>query len=76
MYDVPRLEDGIEYKVTHIDNLVIWTCNGKLHRMKGPAVISTNPGEPIKSFWWYQGTNIKCNSQEEYEKLISLMIFW
>jgi len=51
----------------------VWlTKNGIFHREDGPAVIHPNG----LSFWWYEGKNINCYSQEEFERLLKLKAFW
>ena len=50
-----------------------WFQNGKRHRLDGPAVEYFN-GE-IKN-WYFQGKEIRCKSQKEFEKLIKLRYFW
>jgi len=49
-----------------------WWIEGKRHRIDGPAVIF-DYGEKE---WWYQGDLINCSSQEEFERIIKLKIFW
>lgn len=41
-------------------------CDGKLHRLKGPAVELTD-GE---KFWYFKGKRIYCSSQKDFEKQI------
>lgn len=48
-----------------------WFYNGKLHRLDGPAIKHSH-GE----FWFYNGKGIDCSSQEEFEKLLKLKVFW
>ena len=49
-----------------------WFYNGKLHRLDGPAI------EDVDGYkeWYYEGKEIKCSSQEEFERIIKLRIFW
>jgi len=49
-----------------------WYQNGLWHRLDGPALEYANG---YKS-WWYQGKFIDCHSQEEFERIIKLKIFW
>lgn len=49
-----------------------WYWNGKRHRADGPAIIFSNG---IKH-WYWMGTKIKCESQEEFERLLKLKVFW
>lgn len=73
-YEELRIEEGIEYKVSHTDDWEAWTLGGKLHRVKGPAVVGTVV--PLKQAWWFQGERVVCSTQEEFEKRIKLMMFW
>lgn len=74
LYEQIVIEDGLEYKVTQTEDWSAWTYGGKLHRIKGPAVIGI--AQPQKKAWWYLGTRVECQSQEEFEKRIKLMMFW
>lgn len=49
-----------------------WYQNGKLHRLDGPAIEFVNG---YKS-WSYRGKEVKCSSQENFEKLLKLKLFW
>jgi len=49
-----------------------WYVEGKYHRVDGPAVEYAD-GYKI---WYYQGQKIKCKTQQEFEKLIKLKVFW
>jgi len=55
----------------------IWYKNGRSHRLDGPAI------EPAMKYkydffgcWRYKGKKIKCNSLEEFQKIIRLKSFW
>ena len=48
---------------------------GKLHREDGPAYICVCM-EPNIIKWYWEGTRIKCTSQQEFEQLIKLKAFW
>lgn len=63
-------EDGpaVEYR----DGSKFWFINDELHREDGPAVEYGN-GHKL---WYYHNQHIKCSSQEEFEKLIKLRMFW
>ena len=45
--------------------------NGQLHREDGPAVEYLDG----RKYWWYNARRINCNSQEEFERIINLLIF-
>lgn len=47
-----------------------WYKNGKLHREDGPAVQYLDQG-----IWYINGTQIKCDSQKEFERIIKLKSF-
>lgn len=59
-----------------------WYYDGELHRIDGPAIITSQlclPGDKLSSEikkWYYNGEHIKCSSQEEFEKIIKLKVFW
>jgi hypothetical protein len=48
-----------------------WYCMGKRHREDGPAIECDSGVE-----WWFHGKRIYCSSQEEFERLIKLKVFW
>ena len=62
-------EDGpaIEYK----DRAVYWFINGKLHREDGPAVEYPNGSK----YWYYQGKHLSCKDNQEFLRMIKLMVF-
>ena len=45
--------------------------NGLLHRLDGPASICD-----AIIYWYYQGKRVRCNTQEEFERLIKLRLLW
>jgi hypothetical protein len=49
-----------------------WCQYGKLHCEDGPAIIYSDG----RKKWYYQGTHIPCSSQEEFERLLKLKVFW
>ncbi|CAB4196751.1 hypothetical protein UFOVP1290_271 [uncultured Caudovirales phage] len=63
-------EDGpaVEYP----DGTKEWWLEGKLHREDGPAVEYPDGTKE----WYLNYKNIKCHSQEEFEKLMKLKAFW
>ena len=58
--------------VEYADGDTRWYQNGKRHRTDGPAI---EFGDGDKS-WYYMGLYIDCNTQEEFERLLSLRAFW
>lgn len=50
-----------------------WFVNGRRHREDGPSFIKHS--YEYKE-WWINGHRIKCNTQEEFEKLLRLKAFW
>jgi hypothetical protein len=59
---------AIEYS----DGTKCWYQNGLQHRIDGPACEWING----KKSWYYEGKYINCTSQEEFERLIKLKLFW
>ncbi len=53
------------------DGRKIWWFHGKIHRLDGPAIDYQN-----EKSWYYQGKKIPCSSQEEFERLLRLKVFW
>jgi hypothetical protein len=49
-----------------------WWQNDLLHRLDGPAVDYVNGYKA----WYFHGKYIECNSQEEFEEKIKLIMFW
>ena len=49
-----------------------WYLEGELHREDGPAVEYPDGTKE----WYLNYKNIKCHSQEEFEKLMKLKAFW
>jgi hypothetical protein len=50
-----------------------WYEHGNLHRLDGPACISRD-GEML--LWYVNDKNVKCKTQEEFERLMKLKAFW
>jgi len=50
-----------------------WYKNGRIHREDGPAVEGSGS---LPNIWYYHGEYIKCNSQQEFERIIKLKAFW
>jgi len=63
-------EDGPAYE--GMNGYQEWWINGRLHRLDGPAY----EGIDNIKYWYYEGKRINCKSQEEFEKLIKLKLFW
>ena len=49
-----------------------WFIEGKCHRVDGPAIENVNGSKE----YYYLDKQIKCNSNEEYFKLLKLKAFW
>jgi hypothetical protein len=49
-----------------------WYLNGKPHREDGPAI----EYEGGIKYWFYHGKKLDCRTQEEFERLMQLRIFW
>lgn len=50
----------------------VWYQNNLMHRIDGPALI-TCLGD---NYWFYQGKDMDCETQEEFERLIKLRLLW
>jgi hypothetical protein len=59
---------AIEYS----DGSTAWYQNDLLHRIDGPAIECSGGYKE----WWFEGKEINCNSQEEFERYIKLRLFW
>lgn len=46
--------------------------NNKLHRLDGPAIELASGSK----YWYYEGEQINCRSQEEFERILNLKVFW
>lgn len=54
-----------------------WFQNGKRHRLDGPAVeFSYGESTSYVRYWYVYGKEIACNAQEEFDRLVKLMILW
>lgn len=49
-----------------------WWVNGKRHRLDGPAIMWSDGTKA----WYIDDKPVRCNSQEEFERLIKLDLFW
>jgi hypothetical protein len=47
--------------------------DGKLHRIKGPAIEYKSSNYFV---WYYEGEEIDYSSQEEFERILKLKLFW
>tara|TARA_R110000868_G_scaffold99024_4_gene272662 strand:- start:19250 stop:19510 length:261 start_codon:yes stop_codon:yes gene_type:complete len=48
-----------------------WYLNGKRHRLDGPACEWNNGNKS----WWYHDKRIECKDNQEFLRMIKLMIF-
>jgi hypothetical protein len=53
-------------------NYKAWYLNGKYHCEDGPAIEWANGNK----FWYLNGKQIPCKTQEEFERLMRLKAFW
>jgi hypothetical protein len=58
--------------IEYFDGTKYWIQNGKFHRLDGPAVEWSYEHKE----WYYEDKNIDCKSQEEFERIIKLKLFW
>jgi hypothetical protein len=59
-------------RIEKYKNATLYYLYDKLHRIDGPAeeyVYGTQ-------FWWIEGEQLKCKTQEEFERYIKLKLFW
>lgn len=71
--------DSDRYKIIYDDGAQAWFYQDLYHRLNGPAVIEMimiNQKLQVNCKWYYYGTEINCSSQEEFEKILKLKIFW
>ena len=47
-----------------------WLINGEFHREDGPAIIYIDNRQK----WFYKGHEIKCCSQEEFDKILNMSV--
>ena len=71
------LQNGEFYRIDgptieYADGSIAWYQNDLCHRLDGPAKEWTDGYKE----WWFEGEFIECNSQEEFERLIKLKLFW
>jgi len=45
---------------------------GQRHRLTGPAIEEANGRQE----WWINNQKLEVNSQEEFERLMKLKVFW
>jgi hypothetical protein len=57
-----EFEDGAKY----------WCKEGNFHREDGPALEAANGDK----YWHFNDKEIPCSSQEEFERIINLKLFW
>ena len=64
-----KREDGpaIEW----VEGSKFWFINGKRHREDGPAVEWSDEYKE----WWYHGKQIDCKDNQEFLRMIKLMVF-
>ena len=49
-----------------------WYKNDLLHKEDGPAIEYVN----ANNYWYLNGKEIHCSTQEEFERLLKLKAFW
>jgi len=55
---------------------ILWYKNGYPHRENGPAIYLKDESYRFGKEWYYEGKFIKCESQEEFERILKLKLFW
>lgn len=60
-----------------------WYCGSHpnvLHRLEGPAIIYGQnqilEGYKAQQFWWLEGKQLDCQTQEEFERYMKMKAFW
>jgi hypothetical protein len=53
-----------------------WYLGEKFHREDGPAITTSKDKPEDKKVWFVHGQRIACSSQEEFEKLMKMKVFW
>lgn len=66
----PHREDGPAFEWDDGDRW--WCINNKFHRTDGPAIDNINGRQE----WYYNGVKLNCSTQEEFERLMALELFW
>jgi hypothetical protein len=51
---------------------ICYLLDNKLHRLDGSAIEYYYGHKE----WWFKGEYIDCTSQEEFERIIKLKLFW
>jgi len=71
MCKIWRNNNGDPYKRQYPDGFTSWWNEFGRHRENGPAI-------EWGSFkqWWYNGEQLNCTNQEEFEKILKLELFW
>tara|TARA_R110000868_G_scaffold99024_4_gene272664 strand:- start:19764 stop:20024 length:261 start_codon:yes stop_codon:yes gene_type:complete len=67
--DLRHREDGPAYEGA--DGTKFWYLNGELHREDGPSIEFYNGYKE----WFYHGKRIECKDNEEFLRMIKLMVF-
>lgn len=70
MKNLIHREDGPAVEYT--DGQKEWWINNKRHRLDGPAIIFPSG----RKMWFFNGKPIPCRSQEGFDRLLKLKVFW
>jgi hypothetical protein len=54
------------------DGPKFWLIRDRHHRLDGPAIEYADGAK----LWYFHGKRIDCDSQEEFEEQIKLVMFW
>tara|TARA_R110000868_G_scaffold75946_3_gene218777 strand:+ start:4319 stop:4687 length:369 start_codon:yes stop_codon:yes gene_type:complete len=57
--------------VDYANGTKAWCLNGLRHRVDGPAVEYANGNKQ----WYYHGKNIHCKNNQEFLRMVKLMVF-
>jgi hypothetical protein len=65
-------KNGSLFKTENINGIFYLKGENYFHREDGPAIERAN-GD---LYWYYENKNIDCSSQEEFERILKLKLFW
>ena len=65
-------ENGDEIRIITNGEGKFYIKNNKFHRIDGPAIHHND----IEKYWYYEGKYVNCKTQEEFERILKLKLFW
>lgn len=67
-----KLHRDTDPAIIYANGTKVWYKKGDRHRLDGPAVENRDGTK----YWYYEGKELNVSSQEEFERLIELKLFW